>query len=153
MTVGLPGAGIGGLFYLASALLMPVRSLVATAAGRHDEARWGLALRQSGLAMGIVGALWATGWLLSRLFVDPAAPGATAFRLTAGTVLESARGHAAATNALGSNALAFSVGTLVLILLLVQIARLLVVRPQMPAPSMHTVPRRRCTDDDTSAAA
>ena len=34
MTAGLPGVGIGGIFYLASAIMMPVRSLVATLSGR-----------------------------------------------------------------------------------------------------------------------
>ena len=151
MTVGLPGAGIGGLFYLASALLMPVRSLVATISGRHHEARWQLALRQSGLAAGILGALWATGWLLSRMFVDPAAAGDPALQGTT-AIVASARAHAAATNALGTHALAFSVGTLVLILVLVQVARLVLARPQDPVPSTHAA-RRRFTDDDTSAAA
>lgn len=64
MTVGLPGAGIGGLFYLMAALLMPVRELGRTLRGRSSLARWGLVGRQFANAAGIAAGTWATGWLI-----------------------------------------------------------------------------------------
>lgn len=63
MNVGLPGVGLGGLFYLLSALLMPVHALVQRARGVTSR-RAALVLRQMTLAVGIAGALWLTGWLL-----------------------------------------------------------------------------------------
>jgi hypothetical protein len=124
MTVGLPGVGIGGIFYLVSALLMPVRSLVAVLRGRADEARWPLALRQAALAAGILGAVWATGWALGWIiaaFVPDAlwvvAPGGAS--------------PGAMRNVVRTTALALSFGTLAMVLALVQLLR--VVLPAMPA--------------------
>ena len=59
-SAGLPGTGVGGLFYVLLALWMPVRELWATARGRGDRARWRAALVQSALAWGVVGAVAAT---------------------------------------------------------------------------------------------
>ena len=64
MTVGLPGAGIGGLFYLASTLLLPVRSLVRRWRGRPDNVTWRGQAYLVLLALGIIGSLWLAGWLL-----------------------------------------------------------------------------------------
>ena len=70
MTVGLPGAGIGGLFYLASTLLLPARSLVRRLRGRPDAGTWrGHALLVL-LALGIIGSLWLAGWLLAFIVPD-----------------------------------------------------------------------------------
>lgn len=60
MTVGLPGAGIGGLFYLLAALAMPVRETWLTLTGRSSRARWGVVLQQLALAGSIVGGMWLT---------------------------------------------------------------------------------------------
>ena len=69
MTVGLPGVGIGGIFYLVSALLMPVREL-GRAMRRDPGARhWGLVSRQTSIALGILAALWLTGWLVGRMLM------------------------------------------------------------------------------------
>ena len=64
MAAGIPGAGIGGLFYLASTFLLPFRSLWRRLRGRPDtitarELGWHLAM-----AGGIVGGIWVAGWLL-----------------------------------------------------------------------------------------
>ena len=71
MNVGLPGTGLGGLFYLATALLMPVWELIATLRGRSNWGRWKQVGLQAGLALGILGGLWLTAWLLRH--VAPAA--------------------------------------------------------------------------------
>lgn len=65
MNAGLPGTGIGGLFYILLALLMPVRELYLTARRRSSRERWRIVLRQLTMAGGILGALAATGWLES----------------------------------------------------------------------------------------
>ena len=65
MNAGLPGTGIGGLFYVVLALLMPVRELYLTARGRSSRERWRLVLQQSLIACGIVASLAATWWGLT----------------------------------------------------------------------------------------
>ena len=66
MNVGLPGTGIGGLFYLLMALFMPVAELFHTFRGRSTLHRWRLVLRQANLAAGILFGLAATGWLINH---------------------------------------------------------------------------------------
>ncbi|MDF1505469.1 hypothetical protein, partial [Roseisolibacter sp. H3M3-2] len=65
MAAGLPGVGIGGLFYLASALLMPVRAVARRAAGR--PVAWRPVAVQAALAEGILLALWAMGEMLGAM--------------------------------------------------------------------------------------
>jgi hypothetical protein len=67
MNAGLPGTGIGGLFYVVLALLMPLRELYLTARGRSSPERWRLVLQQTLIACGIVASLAATGWGLTRV--------------------------------------------------------------------------------------
>jgi|SRR5687767_360160 hypothetical protein len=123
MTAGLPGVGIGGIFYLASALLMPFRSLVAMFAGR--ETRWPVALRQALIALATLAAIWATGWAIGWLIA--AAPSAP----IAG-VLPGAASGVPVRNAVRTAALLASVGTLTLVLAAVQAMRLLL--PPRPTP-------------------
>ena len=135
MAAGIPGAGIGGLFYLASALLMPVRALVLTARGRGSEARWALAFRQSSMAVGVLLALWGTGAALDAVLAGAARRAATTG--TASTAIA-----AAPTQSLGPYALAFSIGTLVVVLLVVQVARVVLARPSGPLSSAAPRPTR-----------
>lgn len=146
MTVGLPGAGIGGLFYLAGALLMPVRSLVLMLTGRGHEARWRLAFRQSGMAVGILAALWLTGAVLGQLVMPSRTPMAATVA-GGGAVAGVASAHAAAARVIGTHALALSIGTLVLILVLVQVARLVVRRP-LPPVRHRALPRESARNGD-----
>ena len=122
MTAGLPGVGIGGIFYLASAIMMPVRSLWAVLTGRPHEARWRVSLRQAAIAGGILGALWITGLALGWII-------ATAFphALTA-DVAGSTPTHVR--NVVRTSALLLSFGTLAAVLTFVQLLRVsLPVRP------------------------
>ena len=64
MVAGLPGTGIGGMFYLLSALLMPLKELINTFCGRSNKSRWKLVGSQTGLALGIIAGFWLTGLLL-----------------------------------------------------------------------------------------
>jgi hypothetical protein len=62
MTVGLPGSGIGGVFYLLSALCMPV--VAAVRWFRSQDGAWGMVFRQLSLAVGVIVGLAVTAWLL-----------------------------------------------------------------------------------------
>ncbi|GLC23958.1 tetratricopeptide repeat protein [Roseisolibacter agri] len=120
MAAGLPGVGIGGLFYLASALLMPVRELTRRARGRPTA--WRVVWSQVGLALGILVALWASGEAIGA-----ALGAATRVQLTTtGALVVGAAAHAASpTPAVWRvSALVGSLGTLAAVLLLVQLVRL-----------------------------
>jgi uncharacterized membrane protein len=75
MLVGIPGAGIGGLFYLFAALLMPFIELVQTARGRSSKTRWHEVALQSGISLIIIlttlAALEFLWLLLPYLPADP----------------------------------------------------------------------------------
>ena len=133
MTAGLPGVGIGGIFYLASAIVMPFRSLYAVATGRAHDARWRVALRQAAIAVGILGMLWLTGlalgWVIATVFPHAAIAGA------GGT------GPARVRSVVRTSALLLSFGTLAAVLLVVQLLRItLPVRPTVQGDDAQ--PRR-----------
>lgn len=112
MTVGLPGAGIGGLFYLASTLLLPVRSLTRRLRGRPDPISRRQLTHSVLLAGGIIGALWVAGWLLAFVMPDEM------LSVRAGT----GAGTATMTSAIPVATFAIAVGTLVFVLLAVEAA-------------------------------
>ncbi len=60
MTIGLPGTGIGGLFYIAAALVAPLRS------GPRRSA-----LYVATVAIAVLVGMFATGWLIA-LMLGPA---------------------------------------------------------------------------------
>ena len=68
MNAGLPGVGIGGLFYLLCALLMPFIELGRTFAGRSSRERWRSVLRQFVMALAMVAAITALIWGVRVLF-------------------------------------------------------------------------------------
>src|SRR5262245_37345189 len=114
MTVGIPGVGFGGIFYLISALFMPIREVVKTARGESTVERWGVVAKQWSLAAGILVALWATGWGLGHVLTPAllARTGAGAGRL------------AAPHNVLKVTALAMSLGMLAILVIIVRVAHL-----------------------------
>jgi hypothetical protein len=57
MSAGLPGVGLSGLFFIASALLMVPLELVRTLRGRSSLARWATVLRHFATAVLMIGAL------------------------------------------------------------------------------------------------
>jgi hypothetical protein len=69
MNAGLPGTGIGGIFYLLSALWMPFHELYKTFRNKRQPQRLRLILVQSGMALGIIAGIWLTGWLLGELMM------------------------------------------------------------------------------------
>lgn len=70
MTAGLPGVGISGLFFVLSALLMPVIEIGKTITGRTSAKRWRAVLRQSGMAWAIVIVLERTVWLITLVLTE-----------------------------------------------------------------------------------
>lgn len=82
MNAGLPGTGIGGLFYILSALWMPVHRALN---GRtHEGGDWRRVTGQAAMAAGVLIALFATGWLLGLMIAPEtstvAVPGSVAAR-------------------------------------------------------------------------
>ena len=67
MTPGIPGTGIGGLFYMLSAAALPLREAYRRVWKRAAAARWRAIALQQLLAAGILGGMWTTGWLLGVL--------------------------------------------------------------------------------------
>lgn len=123
MTVGLPGSGIGGVFYLISALSMPVHAAIESvlcAAGVRANAdrrspRWSLVWKQFAIAVGIIAALWVTGLALAALLIaHPNALGSARTTEIGGRL----------PNILRVGAIIVSVGTLSVVLAAVQVARL-----------------------------
>jgi hypothetical protein len=68
MTAGLPGVGIGGLFYLLCALLMPFVELGRTVTGRSSAAAWRRVGGQFVMAVAMVFAITGVIWGLQTLF-------------------------------------------------------------------------------------
>jgi hypothetical protein len=66
MSVGLPGTGVGGLFYLLCALAMPLRELARAVRGRGCPRSRHAAARQGVMAAGVAGGIWFAGWLIGR---------------------------------------------------------------------------------------
>jgi hypothetical protein len=57
MTAGLPGFGLGGVFFIISALLAPFGELINSARGRSSRARWVSVGRQLLMAVAMISAL------------------------------------------------------------------------------------------------
>jgi hypothetical protein len=70
---GLPGTGLGGLFYIALALCMPVIEGYRTLRGRSTPGRWRHVATQFAMACGVLAALVGTAAVYLRL-VDAPSP-------------------------------------------------------------------------------
>lgn len=91
MNIGLPGAGIAGLFYLLAALWMPCHELGRTLRGERDPARWRRALTQAALALGIIATIVATAWAIGLLLPAPNTPAGEAPRADDGGAADAIR--------------------------------------------------------------
>lgn len=67
MNPGLPGAGVGGLFYILSALWMPICELWRLRRG-DTPGQWPLVARQFAIAVGIVASMSGVFWGLDAVF-------------------------------------------------------------------------------------
>ena len=120
MTAGVPGTGIGGLFYLTAALALPLRAAVLRTRG--IRVAWPTIFRQLRLAIGVSLSLWAMGWFVG-FALGPVA--ATAHPIAP----PGAPVQAQYQNFLRWAALFVGYLTLVIVLVAVQVARF-VVRPR-----------------------
>ena len=71
MAGGLPGVGLGGLFFVAAALLMPLVEIVRTVRGNGSRDRWPWILRNFLIALAIVGVVWGTYLAIDAVFSSP----------------------------------------------------------------------------------
>lgn len=115
MTAGVPGTGLGGLFYILAALLLPLRGAIRKLRGQRVA--WDEVVKLTGLALGVFLGILITGWLLGLLLAPTA------------RTLEAAAGVDAAIRAKSENilrwaALVAGFVTLAFVLLAVQVARL-----------------------------
>ena len=137
MTVGLPGTGIGGMFYMLSALAMPLREAYRCARGREARAgTWPLVAEQTAITAGILASMWMTGRLVARALV-------AARRLVPFAVLRT--GATLHGNVLRATMLALTLGTLTAVLLGVEVLGLWTRRRAShttPAPSALARPVR-----------
>lgn len=69
MVVGLPGTGIGGLFYLFMAFWMPIHELIQLARGRSSLERWRFIALNWLVVGGILTCLWATMLVMKTLLI------------------------------------------------------------------------------------
>ncbi|HEV8380544.1 MAG TPA: tetratricopeptide repeat protein [Gemmatimonadales bacterium] len=129
MNAGLPGTGIGGIFYLASALAMPLREAYRRVRGRAGG-RWRIVGAQLAIAGGILGAMWLTGLLLGHA-------------LAAARPITTPGGALPPGNLLRTASLALGLGTLAAVLAGVELLRLWVHRGKRPASrASHESPPR-----------
>ena len=129
MTAGLPGTGIGGMFYLISALATPLWEAYLRVRGRRSRG-WRVVIAQTAIAGGILAGLWATGWLLG-------------LALSASRRILTAAATPHPGNLLPAVALLISAGTLAGVLLGVELLRLWVRRRPDPETSLDQQENRR----------
>jgi hypothetical protein len=128
MTAGVPGTGIGGLFYVLLVAVMPLRELVVFLRGRSSAARLRAMLGQIALTAGILAALSFEAWLLVPLFLP-----------RAGETASSSRSAAVAQAARASSVAAFA--TLAFVLFSLTLLRLFVRRtPREARTCRHHAP-------------
>lgn len=123
MNAGLPGSGIGGLFYLAAALLMPVHRLLF--GGGHEGRSWRQVLKQTLIACGVLLMLYVTAWALG--FV-PAAISYFAGSSNTGTTTGARAEYLEVPAVLRWLSALVSAGVLVIVLIAVEVAGLLLRR-------------------------
>lgn len=81
---GVPGTGLGGIFYVLLVLWMIVRESWLAIRGRTRRSRWKTIARLGGFSTAILTLLWLEGWLLKWVFERfPALLPGAKFRLTA----------------------------------------------------------------------
>jgi hypothetical protein len=110
------------MFYLLTALAMPLIEVSRVIRGRHDPTmpppRWGLVLTQAAIAIGIVLAIVLVGWLLALLLPEVVADArGEIMGGVSGTPVE-------ASNALRAGALLFSFVSLTAVVGSVEVFRL-----------------------------
>jgi hypothetical protein len=68
MTAGLPGTGLGGIFYILLVAMMPAREAYLTVRGRSSVARWKTVGYHLAMVGGILAALAGFVWAMTSAF-------------------------------------------------------------------------------------
>ena len=74
MNIGLPGAGIGGLYYLGCGVVMPVKEFFLTVTKAEHKFRYKLVATQWGISIGIMVGFILIYYSISHLFGFGALP-------------------------------------------------------------------------------
>ena len=84
MFAGMPGTGIGGIFYMVLIVLMPFREVWLAARGRETRPRLKAVVTQFGLGLAVIGALWGEGIAIRYGFTHlrESFPNSSVFALT-----------------------------------------------------------------------
>jgi hypothetical protein len=133
MAAGLPGTGIGGIFYMLLVAVMPLRELRRTLSRRSCRARWKTVAASLLLVAAILACLWAEAWLLK-----------CGLQWLVAHAGQRAGGLARATLALGQVAPALAIAPFVILaalILLMHLARL-ILRPRRARASSRRAARR-----------
>lgn len=132
MTPGIPGTGIGGLFYILSALFMPVAEIFNRFTNRGTSSSSRLILAQFSIAVGILLALAVTAWfILPEPVVAP--PTETENVVEGGEVVSTAPGSVIESNNVVKFLFIFgTLGVLSLVLFIVQVLRYFVGKKSAP---------------------
>lgn len=117
-SAGLPGTGIGGLFYILAALSSPLRFLWRRAGTRRGSGTRREIVEVAVIALGVIAGIWFAGWILGVVLVSY--PGALS-GLSPRAITSS--GHAA--NVLRAAAIVAGIATLAFVLGAVEVARLI----------------------------
>ena len=67
MMAGLPGSGIGGMFYVGLTLFMPFRELYRAVRGKSRAKHWSFIGIQVGFVVAIAAGMWGEAWAIGRL--------------------------------------------------------------------------------------
>lgn len=114
MTAGLPGTGIGGIFYLLGVVCMPIRETHRLLRGKSSLKRWILITKQWGLSLGIMAGFWLMGYMLTMIIPTGVQNAA------------SASSH----NVLKVKAFAISLSVLLSVLTFVELSRFFIPKPK-----------------------
>ncbi len=139
MTAGLPGTGIGGLYYLLLVLWMPCREFYLLCCGRSSARRWRAISVYVAMALCIIVTMWGEVWLLSQTITKAAA--------TAGLIKpDSAQSY----RILAGASIMLSLGSLVGVMVVIHVARLAlwVNRRKMSLRPIVTGPVADTADDE-----
>ncbi len=129
MIAGLPGTGIGGIFYLLTSLLIPFIELYRTIGGKGNKRRWRFVLFQLFITGGIFLGFWLTGLFLGWL-INHAVP---LQRINAQ--------HASSANVLKIRPFLISILTLAAVLLSVHVLSLWIKFEAKLKRSLRRIPR------------
>jgi hypothetical protein len=136
MVAGLPGTGIGGMYYLILSIWMPVHGLFRKAKGDFPYSKKGIIKPQLFLTVLVIAAMWVTGWLLGLLLAI-LLPGSTAVATNIGS-------FAVARNVIRVTPLIITLVTLTLVYIGMRAIRLLVRwRSKRVVPSIGCSPSKR----------